>query len=175
MSSTWTINQSTNASSGYDQNEKCSYKPQWNEMSKQAYRGLSFKEFKNEHSFLAGMRWGSRENTIGPKQIRVSGWQRGWGSQWVGDRFRACLRATCVPFPTSVKPSQKGCRDTMIGWEGNAPNCFQSSICDLNLFWKSAQNKRKTASLKQWVCHMCISIFHYIILPIHFILEANVV
>ena len=51
-----------------------------------------------------------------------------WGLQRVRDRIRLRLRASCAPFPTSFKPSPKGCRHTMIGWEENAPSCFHSSI-----------------------------------------------
>ena len=51
-----------------------------------------------------------------------------WGLQRVRDRIRLRLQASCAPFPTSFKPSPKGCRHTMIGWEENAPSCFHSSI-----------------------------------------------
>ena len=38
-----------------------------------------------------------------------------WGLQWVRDRFRLRVWASCVPPLTSFKPSQKGCHHTLIG------------------------------------------------------------
>lgn len=45
-----------------------------------------------------------------------------------GLRFTMRVRATCLPFSATFKPSQKGCHHPMIGWEGKAPSCFQSAI-----------------------------------------------
>ena len=63
-------------------------------------------------------------------ETRVSGWKSEgeWSAQWFKGRFSMRARATCVPFPSSFKPLQKGCHYTVIGWDRNAPSCFHSSI-----------------------------------------------
>ena len=42
--------------------------------------------------------------------------------------FTMKVRATCLSFPTTFKPSQTRCHHTLIGWKENAPSSIHSSI-----------------------------------------------
>ena len=111
-------------------------RPSGNKIVKlKGYWDLDFKGFPNKHSFLTTNDVGSQENSIGPQQTRVSGWQSEgeWGSQCVRDGFRVRANATGAPFLTSLKPSQKGCHHTMIGWEGNMPQAASTPQSGVSL------------------------------------------
>ena len=111
---------------------------------------LGFKGIKNKHSYLTRMMWCSQENTIEPKQTRVSVWQ---SKGMMFSVSQGQIQSECVShLINSFKPSQKG--QSHHDWQGNAPSCFNQSPQPAHRisespavtpegFWKSAQNKEQ--------------------------------
>ena len=104
-----------------NQIEMCSYKLK-------VYRVLSFKGSRT-NSFLTATTRGGQENTTGCKQSRSSGPQSQWTRFWVCQgQIQNEGESHLGVIPHLIQAFSKGRHHTLIGWEGNTPSCFHSSI-----------------------------------------------